>query len=135
MAGREATVPSSDNLTGNWSLTTRIEVTDVSAFENMNLGFRLQLQQDGERISGRGIKWMENGKLIPERSRTSIFIGGIRRGNRLELRFTEHGTARTSTGTFVMDVGDDGALRGQFASTSANSSGSTIARRVTAEER
>ena len=104
----------------------------LSAFENMNLGFRLQLQQDGERISGRGIKWMENGKLIPERSRTSIFIGGIRRGNRLELRFTEHGTARTSTGTFVMDVGDDGTLRGQFASTSANSSGSTIARRVTA---
>lgn len=109
-------------------------MTDVAAFENMNLGFRLQLQQEGDRITGRGLKWMENGKLIPERSRTPIVIEGLRRGNRLELRFTEHGTARTSTGTFVMDVGDDGTLRGQFASTSANSSGSTMARRVTPEK-
>ena len=132
-AVEEAPLASPSALTGNWSLTTRIEATDVDAFENMNLGFRLQLRQDGERVTGRGLKWMENGKLIPTRSRTPIVVEGIRRGNRLELRFTEHGTERTSTGTFVMDVDDDGTLRGQFASTSANSSGSTIARRITPE--
>jgi hypothetical protein len=77
---------------------------------------------------------METGKAIPPRSRTPIVIEGIRRGDRLELRFTEHGTARTSTGTFVLELGADGALRGQFASTSANSTGSSIARREAARD-
>ena len=127
--------PNAPGLTGSWSLTTRIEATDYEAFNNMNLGYRIQLRQEGDRITGSGLKWMENGKAIPDRSRTPIEIEGIRRGDRLELRFTERGSLRTSTGTFVMDVGTDGTLRGQFASTSANSSGSSIARRVTPDSR
>jgi hypothetical protein len=126
---------SSVDLTGSWSWTTRVEITDVAAFENMNLGFRLQLQQTGDRIKGRGLKWMENGKLIPAGSRTPIIVDGERRGDRLELRFTEHGARRRSSGTFVMDIGPDGTLRGQFASTSANSSGSAIAHRLTTRDR
>jgi cytoskeletal protein RodZ len=122
-------------LSGSWSLTTRIEATDYAAFNNMNLGYRIQLQQQGDRITGRGFKWMENGKAIPARGRTPIEIEGIRSGDRLELRFTERGTRRTSSGTFVMEVAADGSLRGQFASTSANSSGSSVARRVSPDTR
>lgn len=117
------------NLTGEWALATRIEMSDVAAFRNMNLGFRLQLRQQGDRITGRGTKWMENGKAIPPRARTPIVVEGVRSGDRLELRFTEHGTARTTSGTFIMDVTPDGTLRGQFASSAANSSGTSMARR------
>jgi hypothetical protein len=124
-----------DGLTGAWSLTARIEASDAEAFNNLNLAYRIQLQQDGDRITGRGLKWMENGKAIPARSQTPIEVEGIRRGDRVELRVTEHGLERPGTGTFVFDVGADGTLRGQFASTSDNSSGSSIARRVTPDSR
>jgi len=123
------------SLTGAWTLTTRIEVSDVEAFKNMNLGYRLQLQQEGDRITGRGTKWMENGKVIPERSRTPIQIEGLRYGDRLELQFTEHGARRVSGGMFVMDVAPDGTLRGQFESNAANSSGTSLARRAGPSDR
>jgi cytoskeleton protein RodZ len=126
---------SSGSLTGAWSLTTRIETSDVEEFRNMNLGYRLQLQQDGDRITGRGMKWMENGKVIPERSRTPILIEGLRYGDRLELQFTERGARRVSGGMFVMDVAPDGTLRGQFESNAANSSGISLARRASASDR
>jgi transcriptional regulator with XRE-family HTH domain len=128
-----ASTASPTALTGWWSLTTRVEITDHEAFNDLNLGYRLQLTETGDRITGRGTKWMENGKPIPPRSRTPIIIEGVRKGNRLELRFTEHGTRRTTGGTFVMDVSEDGTLRGQFASSAANSGGSSIARRITAQ--
>ena len=96
------------DLSGWWAVTNRVESASTEAFENLNLGFHLQLQQRGNRVTGTGQKWMENGRRIPAGSRTRIAVEGTLIGDRLELNFTEHGTRRTSNGTFVMNVADDG---------------------------
>jgi hypothetical protein len=118
------------DLSGWWAVTNRVESASVDAFENLNLGFHLQLQQRGNRVTGTGEKWMENGRRIPAGSRTRIAVEGTLIGDRLELNFTEHGTRRTSNGTFVMNVADDGTLRGTFASDAANAQGTSLARRI-----
>jgi hypothetical protein len=118
------------NVSGSWSLATRVESTDYEKFENLNLGYRLQLRQSGDRVTGSGMKWMENGRPIPPRSRTPIRVEGVLTGNRLELQFVEQGARRTSGGTFVMTLEPDGTLNGRFESSAANSRGHSLARRT-----
>ena len=120
-----------DNLSGWWNLSNRVESTSYSAFENLNLGYRVQLQQRGDRVSGTGHKWMEDGKPLPANRRTPIVLEGTRTGQRLELTFTEKGARRVSQGTFVMELTADGVLQGRFISDAANSEGSSLARRTT----
>jgi hypothetical protein len=75
---------------------------------------------------------MEDGKPLPARSRTPIAVEGTLTGRRLELSFTERGALRTTAGTFVMNVADDGTLRGSFMSDAAQAQGTSMARRITA---
>jgi cytoskeleton protein RodZ len=134
-AATEPVGEASANLTGAWALTNRVESSSYEGFNNLNLGFHLQLQQRGNRVIGTGQKWMENGRAIPARSRTPIAVEGTLDGRRLELTFTEHGAQRTSAGTFVMDLADDGTLRGTFTSDAAKSQGTSLARRMTSPNR
>jgi cytoskeleton protein RodZ len=130
-----ADADASTNLSGPWALTNRVESSSYEGFNNLNLGFHLQLQQRGNRVTGTGQKWMENGRAIPPPSRTPIAVEGTLDGRRLELTFTERGARRTSAGTFVMDVADDGTLRGTFTSDAAKSQGTSLARRMTSPHR
>jgi transcriptional regulator with XRE-family HTH domain len=98
---------------------------------HLNLGYRVQLQQRGDRVIGTGHKWMEDGKPLPANRRTPIVLEGTRTGQRLELTFTEKGARRVSQGTFVMELTVDGVLQGRFISDAANSQGSSLARRTT----
>ena len=118
------------NVSGSWSLATRVEASDYEPFTNLNLGYRLQLRQEGDRVTGYGQKWMENGRPVPARRRTPILIAGVIKGNRLELQFTEQGASRQSGGTFVMTLEPDGTLNGRFESDAANSRGHSLARRT-----
>jgi hypothetical protein len=120
-----------ENLSGWWTLSNRVESTSYAAFNNLNLGYRVRLHQRGNRVTGTGHKWMENGKRLPANRRTPIALEGTRNGQRLELTFTERGARRASRGTFVMEVTADGALQGRFLSDAANSQGSSLARRAT----
>lgn len=70
--------------------------------------------------------------MLQAASRTPIALDGTLSGQRLELKFTERDTRRTSGGTPVMDVGDDGSLRGSFSSDAAQSRGASQATRVSA---
>lgn len=117
-------------LSGRWALTNRVESSSYAPFEGMNVGFHLQLQQEGNRVTGTGQKWMENGRPLPPGSRTPIRVEGTLNGGRLELTFTEQGARRTSAGTFVLEVTDQGTLTGTFASDAANAQGTSLARRV-----
>jgi hypothetical protein len=87
------------------------------------------LQQDGARISGSGVKTVENGRRLGGAAQTPILIHGIISGERLTLTFTERGLRRTSEGKMILDVNDDGVLRGRFSSNAARSVGIVEARR------
>ena len=123
--------PESNGITGLWSLTTHVDSSTYDRYRGLTLGYTLQLQQRGNRITGSGQKVSENGQSLQSASRTPITLEGMLNGQRVELKFIERGTLRTSGGTLVMDVGDDGSLRGTFSSDAAQSRGTSQATRVT----
>ena len=129
-----ASHPSERDLSGWWSVTNRVESTAYAPFENLNLGYRLKLTHQGARISGSGLKWMENGRPLPPAQRTPIDVDGVVEEGRVVLRFTEYGTSRTSSGQFTYAISDPGVLQGTFVSDAADSKGSSRARRMPAAE-
>jgi hypothetical protein len=127
-AEQQAATP--QNLSGSWTLTNRVRSASRGDFENLELGFQLKLQQQGDYVFGTGYKVSENGRPLAGEGRTPIFVEGTLNGRRLELTFTERGRRRTSGGTLLLDVAEDGTLRGAFASDAANARGASVARKV-----
>jgi hypothetical protein len=121
---------SADDVTGSWKLATQVESSSVARYEGLLLGYELQLEQDGDRISGIGRKMIENGSRIDAPGQTPIAVTGIADGERLTLSFVEAGARRATQGTFMLTHDADGMLRGRFTSDAASSAGSVEARRV-----
>ena len=119
-----------DGLSGWWMLTDHVERSSRHSFNDLTLGFRMQLVQTGNRVRGHGVKWLENGRPLAARSRTRITVDGMREGRRLALTFTERGARRTSQGSFEMQLAEDGSLDGRFSSDAAHSSGRAEAVRI-----
>jgi hypothetical protein len=117
------------DLSGFWSMDTRVDSSSISDFIGLQMGFRLELQQAGNRITGQGIKTLENGKAIPDSAQTPIVVSGTLNGNRMTLTFTERGTQRETAGKMILVVNEDGVLRGRFSSSAAQSTGFVEARR------
>ena len=117
------------DLNGTWTVTNRIESATNAKFKGLALGFRLQLQQRGNRVTGTGAKVTENGKALAAGRRTPISVEGTLDGRQLELKFTERGAQRSSTGQLSLEIGEDGALRGSFSSDAAGARGTAVAER------
>ena len=111
-------------------MTNRIEQSNLDSFNDLTLDFRLQLDQNGNRVRGQGVKWKENGRTVGARARRPISVDGTIEEGRLALTFTEEGLRRTSHGSFEMQLAEDGSLRGRFSSDAAQSSGSSQAVRM-----
>ncbi len=123
--------PPEDDLSGWWELTNTIESTNYEQYRGLRLGYRLQLEQDGDRIIGRGQKWTEDGRPVSPGARSPIGVTGRIEGGRVVLRFTERGARRSTGGTFSWQLSPNrAALRGMFSSDAANASGSSVARRM-----
>jgi penicillin-binding protein 1A len=127
----DALAEPADDLSGWWELTNRIEETDYAAFLGLRLGYRLQLEQDGNRITGRGQKWTEDGRTLPAGGRTPLTVRGTVEGETVYLEFTEQGARRSTHGSFEWRIARDGStLRGSFTSTAAATRGRSVARRL-----
>jgi hypothetical protein len=121
------------DVSGSWLLTNYVDQSSVEQFRTLTLGFKVQFEQRAGRISGRGIKVMENGRMISGRARTPIAVDGVFDGQSLRLTIVEGGTRRTSRGTLALHVAGDGSLEGEFASDAGASSGRSRAVRVREE--
>ena len=116
-------------MSGVWTLDTRIESSSYRDFQGLQLGYRLEIEQDGSRVTGSGVKMIENGRSLGVAAQTPIVIQGTITGERLTLTFTERGLVRSSEGKMILDVNDDGVLRGRFSSSAARSAGIVEVRR------
>jgi hypothetical protein len=123
------TVP---NVAGSWTLSTEVESSSYVPFTGLQRAFELQLQQQGDRVTGVGRKVAENGDAIGSEAQTPISVSGTIAGRRLTLSFLERGAPRATQGKFVLLLQADGTMRGRFSSTAAQSSGLVEARRVSA---
>ncbi len=119
------------DLSGWWELTNTIQSTNYSAYQGLRLGYRVQLEQDGDRITGRGQKWAEDGRPVSAGARSPIVVTGRIDGRKVTLQYTERGARRATTGSFSFTLSGDGdALRGSFSSTAAAASGGSVARKM-----
>jgi cytoskeletal protein RodZ len=135
-AARLAARPSSERenesntgLDGVWTLATQVESSSVRSFQGLRLGYQLQLQQDGSRVTGVGRKVAENGRPVRGAGQTPIVVDGTVNGDRLTLYFRERGARRESAGKLILHVEDNGTMQGRFSSDAARSGGTAIARR------
>ena len=121
----------SADLSGWWELTNRIDETNYAQYKGLRLGYRVQLEQEGNRITGRGQKWTEDGRTIGASGRTPLTVTGTIEGRKVTLKFTEHGAKRSSSGGFTWTLsGDRTTLRGSFWSNAADTSGRSTAVRM-----
>jgi hypothetical protein len=116
--------PEVKDLTGEWQVMNTVQKTAYNSFNNMRVGFRLQINQQGKEFTGRGEKFSENGQTLPAANRTPIHVTGSIDGDKVVATFVEHGAVRKTNGRFVWKLQNGGdQLAGTFVSTAANSSG------------
>lgn len=114
---------------GAWTMTSRIESSDVPRFEGLRLGYRVWFDQTGSRIEGHGFKWTENERPIPPSARTPISFEGTLAGGRWNLTFMEGGIRRTTRGRLALESSGR-ALHGRFSSEAARSRGRVVLTRA-----
>lgn len=110
------------DLTGEWRVINTVEKSAYKSYDNMQVGFRLVIDQRGKEFTARGEKFSENGERLPQGSRTPIRVTGSIDGDKVVATFVEDGRTRRTNGRFVWRVQHDG-LAGTFVSSAANSSG------------
>ena len=110
-------------------MATQVEPSSYPRFNGLRLGYRLDLRQKGNRVTGTGRKVSENGRKLATAGQTPIVVEGTIAGDRVRLQFTEAGRRRPSRGRFDLYVTEEGQIRGRFTSDAARSAGSVQARR------
>src|SRR2546423_220447 len=114
----------SQDLSGEWNLLDTVDSTSYLSYTNMQVGFRLSVNQVGSKFTADGEKYWLNGRELSYSERTAIHITGSIEGESIVATFVEDGIRRKSKGTFTWKIENGGrGLRGRFMSTAANSSG------------
>jgi len=112
------------DLTGEWRVINTVQTTAYKSFDNMKVGFRLKINQQGKEFTGKGEKFSENGQTLSAANRTPIHVTGSIDGDKVVATFVEDGRMRRTNGRFVWKLKNRGdELAGTFVSTAANSSG------------
>jgi len=111
------------DLTGEWQVINTVQKTDYKSFDNMKIGFRLKIDQQGKEFTGKGEKFSENGQTLAVENRTPIHVIGSIKGDKVLATFVEDGKLRKTNGRFVWKLQSTDQLAGRFVTTAANSSG------------
>jgi SmpA / OmlA family len=116
--------PESVNLSGEWTVLNTVAETSYPPFQQLRLGFRVTVRQDGQAFQGVGEKQRENGRWIPVSARRPLRLQGtIADGAVIAATFQEEGASRLITGHFRLRRQDRHRLTGTFASTAAQAKG------------
>ena len=120
-----ATEQSADvhDLNGEWRVINVVEKTNYKSFHNLQLGFRLKINQKGKEFTATGEKFSENGQTLPANSRTPITLTGSIEGDKVIATFVEDGLRRRTNGRFEWTLQNGDKLTGTFVSTAANGRG------------
>ena len=116
------------DLTGRWKITNVVEETTYNPYRGLELGYVVSIIQDGATFKGQGEKYLEDGGPISGDARVPIRISGQVEDDDVSATFKERGTLRETSGHFSWELTASGdTLKGTFAHTAANSSGTSVA--------
>lgn len=112
------------SLDGWWLVTNAVDSSDRGTPKGPLMVYRINLRQEGERVSGKGSTWSKNGRALTPSQRTPIVATGTWRDNRVELVLVEHASRGTRQGHIQWQpTGDGEAFAGQFSSEATHTSG------------
>ena len=124
------TASTAQDLTGKWNVVNIVQTSAYKSFQNLQIGFALSINQTGRTFTAQGHKVSENGRSLPASGRTPIQLKGVIDGDKIEATFSEQGAMRKTNGRFIWKIDRAGrGLTGTFASTAAQTSGKSTARR------
>lgn len=122
-----------DNLTGEWNVTSVTEETSYNPYRNLQLFNTFHLLQKGHEIIGSGEKTKEitssGTEQEYERGKRTLFkINGYYERkflgqSKIYLNIIEDGLKRETRTTYILTVKNKNTLTGTFTSTAADSSG------------
>jgi hypothetical protein len=122
----DALVAPAVDLDGWWEITNEIEGAERGD-RDARVGYRVQLQQDGARVTGRGFKSRRQNRAIAAGLRTPISISGRIDGASIDVELVERSARRPRTGRLHWTVVRGGeTLSGRFAN-STGATGSSVA--------
>jgi hypothetical protein len=123
---RPASPPEPLDLTGEWTILNTVVETSYPPFQQLQLGFRVTIQHEGQVFHGVGAKQRENGQPIPRAARRPLRLQGtVAEGGVISATFQEEGWSRPSTGQFRLRLQDRSRLTGTFVSTAAHAKGAS----------
>ena len=82
-------------LDGSWMVTNAADSSDRRTPTGQVVVYRIELQQDGARLGGKGSTWSKNGRVLAPSQRTPVVATGTWHDDRLELLLIEHATHGT----------------------------------------
>jgi hypothetical protein len=120
--------PTQLDLTGKWLLRHVVRDSERRGYRGLELLFRVDLVQHGDRVTGTATKWRENGRPVRAQARSTLQIEGTLDGDEIVGRFVETANGRRSRGTFRWRYSlKEGWLSGTFRTNLASASGEAVA--------
>jgi hypothetical protein len=113
-----------------WAMAAQVERSSDPSLEGDVVGYEIQLQQAGNRISGNGRRISENGQAVGSADQVPISLSGTIQGERMTLTFIQAGSQPMTQGKLVLVVEGSAEMQGRFSSADAKSSGVIEARRM-----
>jgi hypothetical protein len=105
------------NLTGEWRLTdTIIE----GPFKGLQIGFKMNFTQEGDKFNAVGEKYWENNKEISIKQRIPLSISGILTDNVIRGTYEENGLKTNSGGEFIWVSQTSSSFIGSFVSSTGS---------------
>jgi hypothetical protein len=120
--------PTQLDLTGKWLLRHVVKRSELAKYRGLVLLFRVDLVQQGTRVTGTAVKWRENGREVAVAARSRLEIEGTLQGDEIAGRFVEVRQGRRTRGTFRWRYSiEEGRLYGTFTTNVASARGDATA--------
>lgn len=114
---------STNNLAGEWLMTSKVNEADLSAYIGTEIQWRMFITENQNTIKGTAEKVKINGKELDYKQRTSLEFEGVVEGKTLIINYVENGRVRKTSGIIKVQF-DEGKFSGVFSQTASNAKGS-----------
>lgn len=120
---------SSNNIAGEWLMTSKVDAADLSAYVGAEIQWKMFITENQNTVKGTAEKVKINGEELDYKQRTSLEFEGVVDGNNLVINYIENGKARKTSGIIKVKLEDE-RFYGNFSQTASSAKGSITAEKI-----
>lgn len=120
---------STNNLAGEWLMTSKVNEADLSAYVGAEIQWRMFITENQNTVKGTAEKAKINGKELDYKQRTSLEFEGVVDGKTLVINYVENGKIRKTSGIIKVKF-DDKRFFGEFSQTASSAKGSVVGEKI-----